>query len=221
MNPSQKSLKHAGIVKMLVSRFGIPPSEMILNGPNADRMKRMPSHISARLPNKPKARVIPIMDLTPADVDSAKTLFYIRATGANYGHTKFEIPDPRIHTPLTWYHKGKTTMTMDIMDMASVPNYKTYEQIIEFVFRGEPTNYAAHFVIDAVDINDAIQRFTSYATSHPLFYRPVKREDVLVNARTKFGMRAGTRKRKSKVGAKKRKHNSKRKSKKKTRFSKK
>lgn len=205
----------------MAAKMTRPPSIMILNGPNADKTKEMPKQVVQRLQKKPDARVIPIMDLTPADVDSAKTLFYIRATGADYGNTKFEIPDPRIHTPPPWYYKGKTTMTMDIMDMASVPDYKTYEQIIKFVFRWEPSNDAAHFVIDAVDINDAIQRFTSYATSHPLFYRPVEREDVLVNARTKFGMRAGTRKRKSKVGAKKRKHNSKRKSKKKTRFSKK
>ncbi len=208
------TLTNAGIGKVLAAKMTRPPARMILNGPNADKNKEMPTKVAQRLQKKPDARVIPIMDLTPADVDSAKTLFYIRETYANYGNTKFEIPDPR-------NYKGKTTMTMDIMDMASVPDYKTYEQIIEFVFRWEPSNYAAHFVIDAVDINDAIQRFTSYATSHPHFYHPVEREDVLVNARTKFGMRAGTRKRKSKVGAKKRKHNSKRKSKKKTRFSKK
>ena len=206
MNPSQKSLKHAGIVKMLVSRLGIPPSEMILNGPNADRMKRMPSHILERLSNKPKARVIPILALTPDDVASAKTIFYVRQTDANYaGTTKFEVPDPRIPNPPPWWHKWKTTVTMNIMDMKFL--VKTYEKIIGYA----TTHYSSptHFVIDAKDITDAIQQFITYARDHPRFYENVNVEDI------RDRMRAGTRKRKSKFGAQKRKHKSKRKSQKK------
>ena len=200
------SLKNAGIGKMLVSRLGIPPSEMILNGPNADRMKRMPYHISARLPNKPEARVIPILALTPADVANAKTIFYVRQTDADYaGATQFEVPDPRIPNPPPWWHKGKTTVTMSIMDMKFL--VKTYEEIIGYATRHgySPT----HFVIDAKDINDAIQQFTTYARDHPRFYENVNVEDI------RDRMRAGTRKRKSKFGAQKRKHKSKRKSQKK------
>ena len=209
------SLKNAGIAKMLVSRLGIPPSEMILNGPNADRMKRMPYHISARLPNKPEARVIPILALTPADVANAKTIFYVRQTDADYAAaTQFEVPDPRIPNPPPWWHKGKTTVTMSIMDMKFL--VKTYEEIIGYATRHgySPT----HFVIDAKDINDAIQQFTTYARDHPRFYEDVNVQDILATARTNVGMRAGTRKRKSKFGAQKRKHKSK--SQKKIRFSK-
>ena len=206
MNPYQMSLKNAGIGKILASRLAIPP-DMILNRQNADHRNRMPSHILERLSNKPKARVIPILALTPDDVASAKTIFYVRQTDANYaGTTKFEVPDPRIPNPPPWWHKGKTTVTMNIMDMKFLA-VKTYAEIIEYATRyySSPT----HFVIDAKDITDAIQQFITYARDHPRFYENVNVEDI------RDRMRAGTRKRKSKFGAQKRKHKSKRKSQKK------
>jgi diaminopimelate epimerase len=94
---------------------------------------------------------------------------------------------------------------MSIMDMKFL--VKTYEEIIGYATRHGC--YPTHFVIDAKDINDAIQQFITYARDHPRFYEYVNVQDVLATARTNLGMRAGTRKRKSKFSAQKRKHKSK------------
>lgn len=171
--------------------------------------------------------VIPIIDLTPQDVASAKTIFYVRKTDANYGNQKFEVNDPRISNPPPWWRKGKTTITMDIMNMERVPDFKTYEQIIWYATQHTPSVSGTHFVINAANMNEAIKQFTLYANENPRFFQDVQVSDIYNKIRQmqqqqmqQQQMEAGTRKRKSKFSSKKLRHKSKRKSQKR-KFSKK
>jgi len=175
----------------------------------------MQQQILRRLSRNSSVRVIPIIDLTPDDVANAKTMFFVRKTDADYGNQKFEVNDPRISNPPQWWHKGKTTITMDIMDMARVPNFKTYEEIIQFATQHTPTVSGTHFVINAANMNEAIAQFTRYANENPSFFQDVQVSDIMNKIRQMRQMRqmqAGTRKRNSKFGSKKLRHKSKRKS---------
>lgn len=151
------------------------------------------------------------MNLTPDDVANAKTIFFVRKTDVNYGNQKFEVNDPR---PPQWRHKGKTTITMDIMNMASVPRFTTYQGIIRFATQNTDTVSGTHFVINAANIDDAIREFTLYANQNPSFFKDVQVSEITNKMHEMQQMRqmqGGTRKRKSKFSSKKLRHKSNRK----------
>lgn len=211
---NRQGLLNAGIGKLLLaSKLSNPPPGMILNGPNTDKNQKMQQQILSRLSRNPFVRVIPIIDLTPDDVANAKTMFYVRKTDANYGNTKFEVNDPHISNP-PWWHKGKATITMDIMDMARVPDFNTYEQIIRYATQHTSSVSGTHFVINAANMNEAIKQFTLYANENPTFHQDVQVSDIYNKIRQmqQQQMEAGTRKRNSKISSKKLRHKSKRKS---------